>query len=145
MRSFILRTSIFDFGIQRVKNCVQNIETYIIYIHIYIFFFNFFKIFYYYSTFGFMGGKKWREKWSFGFKSNQSAIISYQTIEISHSASNHQSVNFQKEKCCEPGHSMNLDFKFQSPAFTDKIKVSFSHCETDIFIFWWNFTCLALV
>ena len=138
MRSFILGTSIFDFGIQRVKNCVQNIETYIIYIYIYIYIF-------YYSTFGFMGGKKWREKWIFSFKSNQSAIISFQTIEISHSSSNHQSVNFQKEKCCEPGHSMNLDSKFQSPAFTDKIKVSFSHCETDIFIFWWNFTCLALV
>ena len=136
MRSFILGTSIFDFGIQRVKNCVQNIETYIIYIYIYIF---------YYSTFGYMGGKKWREKWIFSFESNQSAIISFQTIEISHSSSNHQSVNFQKEKCCEPGHSMNLDSKFQSPAFTDKIKVSFSHCETDIFIFWWNFTCLALV
>ena len=38
MRSFILGTSIFDFGIQRVKNCVQNIETYIIYIYIYFFF-----------------------------------------------------------------------------------------------------------
>ena len=39
MRSFILGTSIFDLGIQMVKNCVQNIETYIIYIYIYIFFF----------------------------------------------------------------------------------------------------------
>ena len=42
--------------------------------------------------------QKMEGEMNFSFKSNQSAIISYQAIEISHSSSNHQSVNFQKEK-----------------------------------------------